>query len=705
MGFLLISFSLIFSMISIIFILLKKSYFFKVFSLLSLLSLISSLFYLSFLFFSNSFSFYYIYSHSSSDLEFIYKLSALWAGQQGSLLLWASISQTVSFIYICCGKDKDLPEIIILSFNNIFFNILLITFSYPFSVINTSTIINEGSGLNPILKNPYMAIHPPVTFIAYAIGLILFARSFSNAYTAQNKIDDTRRINLLFAFLLGIGLSLGSVWSYSTLGWGGFWGWDPVENSSFIPWLLSIGVLHLIHAFKISKSQRLFKIINIISMLIYISIIYSSYLTRSGVLIDTSVHSFSSDGTGGPFLIYLIILLLSLITVSTVQRTNTNKHQNSNLNFKYDILLYSSTIILLFSFILFFLISAPAAGKLFGINFITERELYIRTASLTAVLFSAFYITYELYYLRIKLSHKSIIVILSIFFSAIIVFLTKPDLISSIILIFAIPALLFSIYRISILIYKNNFTNTVFFSKILHCILFIFIIAAALINITGEAKPMLLEENSPSIIENRAITFQGYNAENSTINIKINKEDHIVKYIVNKKGVTTFPVIVRSFLSDLYIEPVQRIKGEDQAKYLQLSKEPISWFEDNTIKASLTKLDINKTESITVNAEIEFIKNNQKRVAKTSIKFIDNNAVIKDSENPFNTDVFKLHKFSPKHNIVIIERTVNPQSKIPNDLLEIKIIKKYFPSFIIFSFIAFSLALLFIIFRIRHDRN
>ena len=180
--------------------------------------------------------------------------------------------------------------------------------------ISVNDFIIEGKGLNPLLQNFWMQIHPPILFVGFAMSAVPFA--FANASLIKNDYRDWVKQSLPWllvgTMVLGLAIMLGGYWAYGILGWGGYWGWDPVENSSLIPWLVGVASVHTMLIQKKTQSSggagRFVKTNIILSMLVYILVLYSTFLTRSGILGDSSVHSFAEPG----MLVYLLLVIFML---------------------------------------------------------------------------------------------------------------------------------------------------------------------------------------------------------------------------------------------------------------------------------------------------------------------------------------------------------------------------------------------------------
>ena len=244
----------------------------------------------------------------------IYKVSALWAGQSGSLLFWLfilSIFNTITIIQNQTRHHSLMPwVIIIMSATQAFFLILTNFITNPFEPTQAEFVVVNGNGLNPLLQNITMAIHPPVLYLGYVGFTVPFAFAFSalvNKDTGVLWVRSIRRWTLVTWLFLSIGIILGGWWAYQELGWGGYWAWDPVENASFMPWLTATAFLHSII---IQEKKDMLRIWNMILIVLTFSLcIFGTFLTRSGVM--SSVHSFTESSLGPVFLSFVFIILLS----------------------------------------------------------------------------------------------------------------------------------------------------------------------------------------------------------------------------------------------------------------------------------------------------------------------------------------------------------------------------------------------------------
>ncbi len=266
---------------------------------------------LIFCFLTDNFLVRYVFSYSSSAMPIVYKIAALWGGQEGSLLFWVWISSLYGAlaIYFHRHTDRSLIPIAITVFSSIliFFGFLLIYHENPFALF--PDVPHDGRGLNPLLQNPSMALHPPSLYLGFTGMSVPFAFAISALVSRQldsRWIIASRRWTLTAWLFLSIGNLLGAQWAYVELGWGGFWGWDPVENAAILPWFTATAFLHSV---MIQEKRGMLKFWNVHLIVIsFMLTILGTYLTRSGVV--QSVHSFARSNIGYFFLGFLAITLI-----------------------------------------------------------------------------------------------------------------------------------------------------------------------------------------------------------------------------------------------------------------------------------------------------------------------------------------------------------------------------------------------------------
>ena len=255
----------------------------------------------------------YVYAYSNSTMPLFYKIAALWGGQNGSLLWWLTILSIYSLIAVASFRKKISalhPFVIsVLAVVQLFFLILVIFPANPFVEIPFA-VMQNGKGLNPLLQNYYMLIHPPSLYLGYVGMTIPFA--FGMAALISGKLDNEwilqiRKWTLTAWFFLSIGNLLGASWAYEVLGWGGYWAWDPVENAAFIPWLTASAFLHSVI---IQEKRNMLKVWNMsLVILSFMLTLTGTFLTRSGIV--SSVHAFAQSNIGSYFVCFLAFALVS----------------------------------------------------------------------------------------------------------------------------------------------------------------------------------------------------------------------------------------------------------------------------------------------------------------------------------------------------------------------------------------------------------
>ncbi|MHC4589268.1 MAG: cytochrome c biogenesis protein CcsA, partial [Planctomycetota bacterium] len=264
---------------------------------------------------NSDFRFDYVASYTERALPLGYKLAALWAGQEGSLLLWAWLLAILCMIAAVGWRTlvgtEHAVAVAVMALVCGFFGVLLLFAANPFQPV-AGMAPPDGRGLNPMLQDPAMIIHPPLLFLGYAGFTIPFALTIGVLVAGRKDnhwIALVRRWLLASWLFLGAGIVLGAWWAYVELGWGGYWAWDPVENASLLPWLTSTALLHSI---MVQQHRGMFKRWNVsLIFLTFTLCIFGTYLTRSGVI--DSVHAYAGSLLGGFFLVFLVLLALTCL--------------------------------------------------------------------------------------------------------------------------------------------------------------------------------------------------------------------------------------------------------------------------------------------------------------------------------------------------------------------------------------------------------
>jgi cytochrome c-type biogenesis protein CcmF len=304
--------------------------------------------------FTNDFSITYIMEHSNRALPGAYKFSALWSGQEGSLLLWAWLLAAYGFVLRLTHKaDVKLFAYAgtILAGIQVFFLLVLVAVATPFSTYN-GPLPDDGNGLNPLLQYPEMVIHPPMLYLGYVGFSIPFAFALGALmmrYPGEKWIKITRIWTLVTWLFLTCGIFLGMHWAYAVLGWGGYWGWDPVENASFMPWLTATAFLHSVMMQEKKGMMKSWNVWLIFST--FLLTLLGTLLTRAGLV--SSVHAFAQSPIGTWFLTFMGIVLAVCIFTYILQRDHLKtEHHLESLVSRESSFLFNNLVLLTACFVI-----------------------------------------------------------------------------------------------------------------------------------------------------------------------------------------------------------------------------------------------------------------------------------------------------------------------------------------------------------------
>jgi cytochrome c-type biogenesis protein CcmF len=304
--------------------------------------------------FTNDFSITYILEHSNRALPGAYKFSALWSGQEGSLLLWAWLLGIYGFVLIMAGIQ-------------VFFLAVLNFAAPPFALLK-GAIPYDGNGLNPLLQYPEMVIHPPMLYLGYVGFSVPFAFALGALmmrYPGEKWIKVTRVWTLVTWLFLTAGIFLGMHWAYAVLGWGGYWGWDPVENASFMPWLTGTAFLHSVMMQEKKGMMKSWNVWLIFST--FLLTLLGTLLTRAGLV--SSVHAFAQSSIGTWVVVFMGIVLAVCIFTYVLQRSHLkSEHHLESLVSRESSFLFNNLVLLTACFVilwgtLFPILSEYAVGN------------------------------------------------------------------------------------------------------------------------------------------------------------------------------------------------------------------------------------------------------------------------------------------------------------------------------------------------------
>ena len=323
--------------------LIARSTFFLHFA--SVLGIIVSLFYIIY---NHYFEYQYAWQHSSLELPTHYMISCFWEGQEGSFLLWLFWEAVLGFAILLKPSQWQSPVVAVILLSQAVLSSMLLGIEIPFlgeykfgsspftllreadpSVLELPVlaiqniaksdymkVVVDGTGLNPVLQNYWMVIHPPTLFFGFATTIVPFAYAISGLWTRKYKewMKPALPWALISVMVLGAGIIMGGIWAYESLSFGGYWAWDPVENASLIPWLILIAGVHVMLINRITGSSLILSYLLILGT--FILVLYATFLTRSGVLGDTSVHSFTDLGLSRQLLVFLLMFVFLPVIVS-----------------------------------------------------------------------------------------------------------------------------------------------------------------------------------------------------------------------------------------------------------------------------------------------------------------------------------------------------------------------------------------------------
>jgi cytochrome c-type biogenesis protein CcmF len=304
--------------------------------------------------FNNDFSITYILEHSNRALPAPYKFAALWSGQEGSLVLWAWLLGTYGFVLRLTHKtDVKLYAYAgtILAAVQVFF-LAVVNFAAPPFALMKGAIPEDGNGLNPLLQYPEMVIHPPMLYLGYVGFTIPFAFALGALmmrYPGEKWIKITRVWTMVTWLFLTFGIFLGMHWAYAVLGWGGYWGWDPVENASFMPWLTGTAFLHSVMMQEKKGMMKSWNVWLIFST--FLLTLLGTLLTRAGLV--SSVHAFAQSSIGTWFVIFMGIVLAVCIFTYILQRSHLKaEHHLESLVSRESSFLFNNLVLLVACFVI-----------------------------------------------------------------------------------------------------------------------------------------------------------------------------------------------------------------------------------------------------------------------------------------------------------------------------------------------------------------
>jgi len=345
---------------------------------------------LIYLLLTHQFQYYYVWNYTSLDLETKYLFSAFYGGQEGSFMLWILCAFVVGLGLIkWTRKPYRAPVMFVMTLTQMFLLSMVVGWDLnftqigaspfrtiaqempnaPFILANPDFVPSDGTGLNDLLKSPWMMIHPPVIFIGFAMMTVPFAFAIASLWTKtyHEWIRPALPWTLAANLSLLTAIFLGGYWAYETLSFGGYWAWDPVENASLVPWLIGTAGIHAMIIQR--KSSRAHKASLFFAILAYVAIIYQTFLTRSGVLADQSVHSFVDLGLYGQLLAFILVMAIMGIGFYLYRYKELPSPEEESKFLSREFMTFTGSMLLfILGFVIIIGTSSPILGKLFVAN-------------------------------------------------------------------------------------------------------------------------------------------------------------------------------------------------------------------------------------------------------------------------------------------------------------------------------------------------
>ncbi|QKJ29594.1 cytochrome c biogenesis protein CcsA [Mucilaginibacter mali] len=343
---------------------------------------------LFYIIYNHLFEYHYAYAHSSRALPVYYIISSYWEGQEGSFWLWTFWQAVLGNVLIWKAKSWEKPVMTVVSLSQVLLSSMLIGVelfgtrvgSSPFILLRDvmqgapifsrpdyMAYIKDGNGLNPLLQNYWMVIHPPTLFLGFASMVVPFAYAIAGLWQKKYKdwVNPAISYALFAVMVLGTGIIMGSFWAYESLNFGGFWAWDPVENASLIPWLTLIGAVHVMIVYK-NTGHAYFTAL-FLTLISFVLVLYASFLTRSGILGETSVHSFTDAGMFWHLVADVVLFLLLAIVLIVIRWKELPISQKEEETYSREFWMFVGSVFLALSCLqLVFVTSIPVWNAMFG---------------------------------------------------------------------------------------------------------------------------------------------------------------------------------------------------------------------------------------------------------------------------------------------------------------------------------------------------
>jgi cytochrome c-type biogenesis protein CcmF len=515
----------------------------------------------------------YVWSYSSRDLSIFLLVSTFWAGQEGSFLFWILCSALIApFLWMYTRPRKLEAHVLAIYIAVQTFLVILLIAKSPFKTIYEQfpgqlapgQMPDDGRGLNPLLQNFWMVIHPPVLFIGFAAAAIPYSFSIAALWRKeyQSWLSSAFPWVLFSGLSLGAGLMLGAYWAYGVLGWGGYWGWDPVENSSLIPWIISMALLHTMLVQ--TRTGNLVRTNFIFAILSYVLVIYSTFLTRSGILGDSSVHSFTDPGT----IVYsmLVLFLTAALVVGGAFLFFRRKELKAiarpmHWMTREFALAIGSFVLLASAIIIFFGTSLPIVSST-TVDPSFYNKMHIPIAILMSLLIGCSLLVRWEQEDGLFLKEKSWKSLLAALIATIVIAFFSTW--NAMYLLFIFGAMFAIFVNIELVYMTIRGDYRLMGGKIAHIGLAVFMIGAMISGLFDQKKTVMLEQGTPQEAFGYTLTYTGRSiveGNKTAFSVSVQKDGGTsvlapIMFNTEDQGVMRNPDILSLLTHDVYIEPM-----------------------------------------------------------------------------------------------------------------------------------------------------
>jgi cytochrome c-type biogenesis protein CcmF len=547
----------------------------------------------------------YVYSYSDNSLPIHYLVSSFYAGQEGSFLFWALCSGIIGILLCRYTKKRRIEAPVMAVFMTVVaFFILLVVVRSPFRTVwdmfpgAPASPPPDGRGLNPLLQNFWMVIHPPVLFLGFAAMAVPFSMAVAGLWKKNVAILSGHAFPwLLFSVaVLGLGIMLGAYWAYGVLGWGGYWGWDPVENSSLVPWLTGVGLLHTLLAQR--RTNSYIRTNFALALVSFILVLYSTFLTRSGVLGDASVHAFTDPGAQIYWLLLgglIVMTLLSAVLLLVRSRFFRPGEKRGGLLTRETMLGGGTIALLLSAAVILFGTSLPILSKAR-----VEPSFYDATNLPIAVLITLL-IGYSLF-MQWEVQdgpytfRRSLTSLGAAALSCIVLLLAGVRDAGAMLLIFTSLFALYVNVRIGAGVVRADWRSLG--GKIAHAGIALFLLGVVATGRFSSKEHVSLPQYTPRTVLGRSMTYTGYTQRPDgkiVFNISVVSPGESFRLSPEmspggEQGVLRTPDIASFLLRDVYVSPVGVETGETTGASTNVVAGPESLVIDASVKPCISLL-------------------------------------------------------------------------------------------------------------------